>query len=50
MGVRKLDPRDDDSTTGSCGPTARCLQCKKTARILRLDQRPQSAAAGLDLD
>ena len=43
MLVRKLDPRiappctDDDSTTGPCGPAAKCLQCKKTARIL-LDQ------------
>ena len=38
-----MDPRiappctDDDSTTGPCGPAAKCLQCKKTARIL-LDQ------------
>ena len=43
MVVQALDPRiappctDDDSTTGPCGPAARCLQCKKTARIL-LDQ------------
>ena len=40
---KMLDPRiappctDDDSTTGPCGPAAKCLQCKKTARIL-LDQ------------
>ena len=38
-----MDPRiappctDDDITTGPCGPAAKCLQCKKTARIL-LDQ------------
>ena len=43
MVVQALDPRiappctDDDSTTGPCGPAAKCLQCKKTARIL-LDQ------------
>jgi len=43
MVLQKLDPRiappctDDDSTTGPCGPAAKCLQCKKTARIL-LDQ------------
>ena len=43
MVVQRMDPRiappctDDDSTTGPCGPAAKCLQCKKTARIL-LDQ------------
>ena len=43
MVVQRIDPRiappctDDDSTTGPCGPAAKCLQCKKTARIL-LDQ------------